>query len=101
LLVKEKKSNSTILSQLLQEKNNNTLSYQLLNQEGRMNQVISKLEKIQQQSQQDKNSNLAIKDNHKQSASLSTKIFLGVGISSVILGIMIISLRVIKKKKNY
>ncbi|CAG8684615.1 9285_t:CDS:2, partial [Ambispora leptoticha] len=73
-LVKDQKFNQQILSQLIKEKDNNTLAYQLLNQEGRIEQAISQLQSIQKKL---KNNDKTV-DNHQPSAlSLSTKLLIG------------------------
>nr|CAG8435726.1 12349_t:CDS:10 [Entrophospora candida] len=46
-LVKENKSDPEILSKLITERDNNTLLYQIINQEGRLDKVINELESIE------------------------------------------------------
>ncbi|CAG8711502.1 2389_t:CDS:2, partial [Ambispora leptoticha] len=58
LLIKEKKFNPQTLSQLIKEKEQSTPSYQALNKEGRMDQVIQQLQNIQKAQ---KNNNPVVK----------------------------------------
>src|SRR5437763_1429052 len=59
-LVKKKQFNSSILTKLLNEKKHNTSLHQLLNKEGRIDEVIQQLESIQQSQ---KKGNKSVKHN--------------------------------------
>ncbi|MCE8164146.1 MAG: hypothetical protein I3274_08165 [Candidatus Moeniiplasma glomeromycotorum] len=101
LLIKKKKFNSKILTKLIAEKKQNSSLYQSLNKDGKIDKLIRELENIQQAQ---KNSNKSVREKKNRPSpptSLSTKIFLGIGISCIIIfGLIIIFQRAIKRKNK-
>ncbi|CAG8682565.1 5367_t:CDS:2, partial [Ambispora leptoticha] len=88
LLVKERKFNPETLSQLKKEKEQNTLAYQLLNQEGRIEQAISQLQSIQKKL---KNKDKKVGNHQPSTLSLSTKLLIGGGVIVLIVFALLIS----------
>jgi hypothetical protein len=88
LLVKEQKFNPDTLTKLVQEREQNTPSYQLLNKNNRVDKAVEALEKAQKKS--------TAKDN--TIPSLTTNLLIGGGIVTLISVFLIL---IIKKKNNY
>jgi hypothetical protein len=96
LLIKKKQFNPEILTKLLEVKKKDNSLYQVLNKEGRIDKVITQLERIKQLQ---KDSNKSVSNNqNQQNNQITTKIVVGIVILLALLGLGITVL--VRKKKR-